>query len=380
MPSLDSRLEQRVGATTAISQPERRAASPVLFPAFNFVMGSPSLTNAALATAQFGPNGSIIASTSASTSFPVSFASTRRRIENVEHAVRTDTVTSGPDGVRFADSASATPTTPLGNPRKVLRGRPRASPRVPFSGIPRHTRASSTRSLDAPARRQSPARGGKATKTASSRGEGRGTNSTANVDDPPSDSAAASVPNDIHLQVATVAPAQQGNVSDGDGATHVGMSSADSDEHTGTEFGSLAGVLDEESNGDDTPAATDDDEDGSDVDRQVFATVHHTLPIRAPTRDADAASRALLPSSVANGHIDSFTVDVNLQRRDRSRSRTHRYLQEPDASSLQSQPSTALQAAAAKVTTRANLRADNAMPDFTPQPIPPFVALPTRSA
>ena len=158
------------------------------------------------------------------------------------------------------------------------------------------------------------------------------------------------------------------------------MSSADSDEHTGTEFGSLASVFDEESNGDDMPATAEDDEDGSDVDHQVFAAVHHTLPIRAPTRDADVASRALLPSSVANGHTDSFTVDVNLQRRDRSRSRTHRYLQEPDASSLQSQPSTALQAAAAKVTTRANLRADNAMPDFTPQPIPPFVALPTRSA
>jgi hypothetical protein len=70
VPSLDPRLEQRVGATTAISQPERRAASPVLFPAFSFVMGSPSLTSAALATAQFGPNGSILATTLASTQQP----------------------------------------------------------------------------------------------------------------------------------------------------------------------------------------------------------------------------------------------------------------------------------------------------------------------
>ena len=85
------------------------------------------------------------------------------------------------------------------------------------------------------------------------------------------------------------------------------MSSADSDEHTGTEYGSLAGVLDEESNGDDMPATA-----------EVITRFRFARPHAMPTSRVEPCSCPLLPTVTQTVSLSmSIFNDVTVRVRER---------------------------------------------------------------
>ena len=391
-------LERPPEPLTAAARPER-TSTPFARTPFGFLTGMPS---AALATAQFGAGGNVLAPLVASSqdtlrgngpaaatrrhrreaaargvlgtvhgdaaaalylpasadmvpSFNTSYAS-QRPTDNVEHAVRTGTVTPSADGIRFAGNVmptngkppmSANPASNSAPGTSKPRGRrPSVKPdsNRDLKAPPRHTRANSTRSMDAATRAKSPARGATIRKSGTSTQAASIINSASAVSDP-------------RLHVGTVS--QSGNDSDDSGPTDGGLHSVNTG---GSEaFGSLDNVINEAPSDDgdgNTPVTEGEDGDGSDVDHQIFASTHHTLPIRGPTRDVNNTSLA----PTAGIHTDSFTVDVSLQRGSRSRTRTPRY--GLSASPTPSRRRSASQTAAdnLKASVRNDLRADNAMP------------------